>query len=84
MTGESSRTPTWQWVAGLAISILLLISAAFLSETRSDIKALGLAKLDKDAYYRDIGDINKKFEDVTSKLDNITNILMKREKRSER
>lgn len=77
---ENSRTPTWQWIAGLAISILLLISAAFLSETRSDIKALGIAKLDKDAYYRDIGDINKKFEDVTIKLDNITSILMKRDR----
>jgi len=37
--GESnSKYPTWQWIAGAAISIIFLISSVSLTETRSDIR----------------------------------------------
>ena len=35
---DKNNTPTWQWVAGLAITILLLIAGASLSENRTDVK----------------------------------------------
>jgi len=34
----SGKTPTWQWVAGILLTIVLIIATASLSETRSDIR----------------------------------------------
>jgi peptidoglycan hydrolase CwlO-like protein len=35
---DKNNTPTWQWVTCLAITILLLIAGASLSENRTDVK----------------------------------------------
>ena len=35
---NGSKTPTWQWVAITAISILLVLAAFLLNATRADIK----------------------------------------------
>ena len=59
-----SRTPTWQWIAGLAISILLFLAGVTLSETRNDVKSLYLTKVDKDAYYRDIVEIKDTLKEI--------------------
>lgn len=36
--GDSSKFPTFQWVAGILLTILLIVAGASLSETRSDVK----------------------------------------------
>jgi hypothetical protein len=36
--GDSSKTPTWQWLTGVLLSVLLLIAGVSLTETRSDIR----------------------------------------------
>ena len=35
---ENGKSPTWQWLAGITISLIILISGAMIAETRSDIK----------------------------------------------
>jgi len=35
---NGSKFPTFQWIAGILISIILIIAGASLSETRSDIR----------------------------------------------
>jgi hypothetical protein len=39
MTNSDSKVPTWQWVAGIAITILMIVAGASLSETRNDVRA---------------------------------------------
>ncbi len=45
MTSENSKTPTWQWVAGLALSALMFSSSVLLLETRADIKEVRQANV---------------------------------------
>ncbi len=40
---ENSKTPTWQWVAIAAISVLLTLAAIMLNETRADIKEVRIS-----------------------------------------
>ena len=35
---ETTKTPTWQWVAMSAISLLLVVASILMNETRSDIR----------------------------------------------
>jgi len=37
--GDASRFPTFQWVAGILVTIILIIAGSSLSETRSDVRA---------------------------------------------
>ena len=38
MEKEETKTPTWQWVAMSAISLLLVFASILMNETRNDIR----------------------------------------------
>jgi hypothetical protein len=38
MTGENGKSITWQWLAGIAVSLVILFVGAMIAETRSEIK----------------------------------------------
>ena len=43
---EEGKSPTWQWLAGILVGILLLIAGATLNETRGDIRDVKKANAD--------------------------------------
>jgi hypothetical protein len=72
----TNRTPTWQYVAGVLLTIVLIIAGSSLSETRDDIKALQTAKLDKESYYNNQREMNKKIDSMDGKLTCIYEMLI--------
>jgi hypothetical protein len=36
--GENGKSPTWQWMAGITVSVIILFAGAMMAETRSEIK----------------------------------------------
>jgi hypothetical protein len=55
----NGKYPTWKWLSGVLISLVLIISGYALGGTLTDMKTDLKAKLDKAEYYRDIRDIQK-------------------------
>ncbi len=60
MAENGKKYPTWQWLAGLLLMLVLAISAWAWNDTRTCIKDNTAAiqlKVDKEQYYKDITEI---------------------------
>jgi hypothetical protein len=62
--GEEDRV-TFRWIVGVLIALLMLVAGFALGETK---KALD-AKVDKDQYYRDLGEMKEAIKEINYKLD---------------
>jgi len=69
--GNGSRYPSWKWLTGILVGLLIVIGGYSLSDVRSEVKTLHDKKVDKDAYYRDIDRIGKTMDEMDKKLDRI-------------
>ena len=65
---EGSRYPSWKWLAGFLVAILLTVSGYSFGTAISDVKAnvllLQEKKLDKEVYYVDMKDIKEKINAI--------------------
>lgn len=62
--GDGKFGPTWKWIVGILITILLLVSAASLGSMKSDISRLQEVKVDKDQYRCDISRVEGKLDKI--------------------
>jgi len=53
----NGKGPTWKWLAGILVGILIVVGGYFLGDVRSEVRSLSERKLDKETYYNDIKDI---------------------------
>ncbi|MDD5532378.1 MAG: hypothetical protein PHC52_06270 [Syntrophales bacterium] len=71
----NGRYPTWKWLAGILVVLLIAVGGYTLggsfSEVKADIKTLQEKKVDKEAYYREFGQLCDTIKTMDAKLDRL-------------
>jgi uncharacterized protein YpmS len=70
-TNGNGKSVTWKWLVGILVGLLFLIAGSVLSGMQADIKSLRAEKVDKEQYYRDIGEVKTRMENMDGKLDRL-------------
>jgi hypothetical protein len=65
MPPKSENNVTFKWVVGALLGFIMLVSGFALGETKKSLDS----KVDKDQYYRDLGEMKECIKDINYKLD---------------
>ena len=68
--------PTWKWLAGILIGVLIIAAGYSLAETRNDVRALYDKKMDKEQYYQDMRSLRDSQQCIADKLDDLIKMHM--------
>ena len=78
MPPNGNKSVTWKYLVGVLVTLLLLLGGfiladnkALVEKTQVKIDKLTEQKVDKDQYYRDIGDIKSTLVIIVDKIDKI-------------
>ena len=74
----NGKNVTWQWAAGVLLTLVFAAVGIIVADTRTGvsnavvkIEILQDKKLDKEQYYRDIGEIKQTLKDIVIKIDKL-------------
>ena len=74
----NGRNVTWQWLVGVLLILVFAAGGIILADTKAEVqKVQGKVeqvqekKVDKEQYYRDIGEIKQALIKIADKLDKI-------------
>jgi len=75
---SSDQNITWKWLVGILMSLLILLGGILIADNKNiveknqtKIEKLADLKLDKEVYYRDMGDIRDILKRMDIKLDKL-------------
>ena len=65
---NGSKYPSWKWITGILVTLLMLIGGYTLGTSIGEVKAgiltLQDKKLDKEVYHRDMDDMKDKIDSI--------------------
>ena len=74
----NGKSVTWQWLVGVLVvllfaagGILLADNKAKVQKNETKIEQMQEKKVDKEQYYRDIGEIKETLKDIVVKIDKL-------------
>ncbi len=74
----NGKNVTWQWLVGVLMILVFAAGGIIVADTRTGvstavvkIESIQEKKLDKELYYRDIGEIKQTLKDIALKIDKL-------------
>ena len=74
----NGKNVTWQWLVGILVVLLFAAGGILLADNKASVRKNEVKieqvqekKLDKELYYRDIGEIKETLKDIVAKIDKL-------------
>ena len=78
MPPGNEKNVTWQWLVGILLILVFAAGGIILADTKTEVQKVQTKveqvqekKLDKETYYRDIGEIKVTLKEIVEKIDKI-------------